>query len=32
MQESAKAREEGKSYATQTARQAAAAVERRQQH
>ncbi len=32
LQESAKARAEGKSYATQTARQAAAAVERRQQH
>jgi hypothetical protein len=31
MQESRKAREEGKSYATQTARQAEAAVERRRQ-
>ena len=31
LQESAKAREEGKSYATQTARQAAGAVERRRQ-
>jgi len=31
MQESRKAREEGKSYATQTARQTAAAVERRRQ-